>query len=236
MGDSEASDEEVRLQRLFKAAEGLDLILIGGQSTALWASAYGLRQVTTKDLDWQGTPEDAETYAQRLGLKLLRNNGMDGHFGIILVPVEGAESFVVDFLTSSLGVSAHQLRERARVATALGTSFRVMHPVHLVISRCVNLVDAARASRRVSDLAQARTSITSCEAFLHANADADARLTRKMVKALLEFCRRIEAKRCWQEHAVDAFDSVRPWISMDADFRERTYPKWRLEVDRRFGK
>jgi hypothetical protein len=226
------ADDEL-LDRLYKAAEQSELILVGGHATAVWADAYGLTPIRSDDLDWQCSPKEADEYAARLGASLLRNAAFEGHHSLLRMAREDAdEPLIVDFLTGVLGVPHAELRERAVPIVARGASVKAMHPVHLVMSRCTNLAHPGRRHRRAADLAQAKVAIGACGAFLRQMAEEDRKMTKRAAKRLLEFCRKIEARTCWQEHRVDPFNAVSPWEPMDPDFRSRTYQRWRTEADR----
>ncbi len=216
-----------------QAADGLPLILIGGHATMTWARAYELEPVGTNDLDWQtSSPSDLDVYAERAKVLQHTKNGSGFHAAVMTVPGETEDApFIIDFLTSVHGVKSKELEEWAVPLSLFDTTIRVMHPVHLVVSRIKNLSIPTRIVRAPTDLAQARVAIAICTRYLSDTANKEEVLTRParkqlqtMAEELWRLAKSIEGKRARSEHGLNPFDPVQAWPSMDSNFIKYWYP------------
>lgn len=136
------------LRKVLQAAAGD--ILVGGQALAFWMLRFGLRVpegvvAVTADVDFlthsAAAVESVRRYARALeGDVFLPNEGaLTALVGQAYLSISDAEKVNVDVLWSVLGFAPGEVEKRAPTVTLAGTGFRVMHPLHVLRSRLVNL-------------------------------------------------------------------------------------------------
>ena len=146
---------EDAFELLGPALPGDAVVLVGGQAVNYWLSFYrgrestldGLAVVTSDDVDFWGTQEDAARMAQAIG----------GHFKPVAVDAMAAATAIVtfadkqgverriDFLRTVHGLHVKDVRETAveielrdREGRPTGILLRVLHPVLCLVSRFHN--------------------------------------------------------------------------------------------------
>lgn len=127
-----------------------DDVLVGGQALAVWVQRYDVvvpvsLAAVSADIDFlTASPKNrarVEAFASTLGgLTSYPNpHALTALVGQAYRDVSEHEYLNVDVIFFVLGISADQVRQRA-VRVDLGhTSFRVMHPLHVLRSRLINL-------------------------------------------------------------------------------------------------
>ncbi len=119
-----------------------DAILVGGQALNAWAVHYRLKKVTaavSADIDFIGNKADAIA-AGLAWHGQTRVAGLDDHTpnaATVVIQIEG-ESHTIDFLTSVLGIESEKLDKWAVKIDVGEHSFRVMHPLHVLVSALEN--------------------------------------------------------------------------------------------------
>lgn len=133
------------------AARGLssDLVLVGGQALAFWARYYSIEPpddlvpYVTLDVDFLGGAVDARTFAAGLPAARVYIASLDDHTPSSARVVSNnvlGKTLEVDFLHSLAGLSERDVRNSAvSVDAPQGASIRIMHPLHCLESRIVNL-------------------------------------------------------------------------------------------------
>lgn len=132
------------------AADPSRLILVGGQSVAVWgiifdvASPLGAHQTLTKDADWLGGKLDAKWLCDQLG----PSSDVDLQFAADFdVTPSSALAFLrrdnrvlmMDFLRSIVGPENAEIQELAVSVVLQDSSMLVMHPLLCLESRFANL-------------------------------------------------------------------------------------------------
>lgn len=125
------------------------MVLIGGQAVAFWAHYYAITDLplTSKDIDFCGNKRAAELCAERLGGSP-SFPGMDdatpNSAVVRFVDDDGVER-ILDFLDAPFGLRAeevHRLSQEFSILDPAGqdtsSHFRVMHPLHCLVSRINN--------------------------------------------------------------------------------------------------
>jgi hypothetical protein len=110
-----------------------------------------------------------------------------------------------------------------------GVELHVIHPVHLLASKLANLRLPGRGSPM--DVEQARVAIVVAGRFCADVAASNPRQARKLADAIYDVARARRAIEVCVRHGLDALAAVEPWASMDPDFRERRYPRYRARID-----
>jgi hypothetical protein len=137
------SDPEL-LARILELA-GTDMILVGGQALAFWATYYSVPAppiAVTKDVDFLGTRADVERLAHGLGAKATfrRQRDLTLLAGQIEKELPGGNYINIDVLSRVYGaISTASLAKRAVVADSPAGKFRVMHPLDVLQGRLDNV-------------------------------------------------------------------------------------------------
>ena len=136
------------LQKLRPAAS--DVVLIGGQALNFWAERYGnapelagAAPYTSTDIDFYGQREHVTRCAQLLGGESTLYGPRDRSIcsGIVTT----ADGVQIDFVTTPRGVPASEVPRKA-ITFAHG---RVMHPIHVLMSRAANVSHSAHGCTRL---------------------------------------------------------------------------------------
>lgn len=228
------------LERVFRAASEDDhLIVIGGQSLAVWAAALGFKELpTSADVDFQGNVNDARHLqaALQYPLELMHTNDRTTLVGVLTFHDAAGESRQVDVLRSPAGLRAEDVdRNALKLPLPSGGTLRVLHPNDCVISKLTNL--SLPNKQESSDFLQAELSLQIAKGYWSRRlADPPspkraAREYRHHALRLHDFALSNYGKHAFKHHGHDAFDVVRPHPQCDPDFRERLYPRLRTEVN-----
>jgi hypothetical protein len=150
-------------------------VIIGGQAVNLWAERYQnesppwpeLRPYTSFDLDVLGNRTDVLQCSQALDAEpyfpLPSENTANS--GKIVAKIEGSD-FEIDFLHSPNGLSPAEVKELALFITFETIPLKVLHPLHCVESKTVNLATLPQDAGGRQDLKHLRLSIASLRQHL----------------------------------------------------------------------
>lgn len=149
MKKTEAVTPPQVVEKLLKAA-GTDVVLVGGQALAVWIRRYGLAvpddvAAITADVDFL-TPSAADRDTVKRFAKALQGQA---HFpniraltslvGQAWKDISDDEYLNVDVIFDVLGITPEQVRQRSVAVEAGDIRFLVMHPLHVLRSRLINL-------------------------------------------------------------------------------------------------
>jgi hypothetical protein len=172
-----------------------DAVVIGGQAVNLWAEHYQadsppwneLRPYTSFDLDVLGSRADVLKCSEALDVEpffpLPAENTANS--GKIVAQIGGTD-FEIDFLHSPYGLSPAEIRELARNITFENIPLKVLHPLHCVESKTVNLAAMPQNTGERQDLKHLRLSIAILRAYLR-----DLTLAGQSDQMLLRWARRV---------------------------------------------
>ena len=150
-------------------------VIIGGQAVNLWAERYQnesppwpeLRPYTSFDLDVLGNRTDVLQCSQALDAEpffpLASENTANS--GKIIAQIGGSD-FEIDFLHSPNGLSPAEVTELALTITFETIPLKVLHPLHCVESKTVNLATLPQDAGGRQDLKHLRLSIASLRQHL----------------------------------------------------------------------
>jgi hypothetical protein len=156
------------IKPVLRALAQTGAIIIGGQAVNLWAEHYQnesphwneLRPFTSFDLDVLGNRTDVLNCSQALDAEpffpLPSDNTVNS--GKIVAKIEGSD-FEIDFLHSPNGLSPAEVTELARTITFEKIPLKVLHPLHCVESKTVNLATLSQEGGDRQDLKHLRLSI-----------------------------------------------------------------------------
>jgi hypothetical protein len=158
------------LERILKLA-GTEMILVGGQALAFWASYYRTPAPTiaiTKDVDLLGTKADVERLARGLDAEAVfpRKKDMTLLAGQVLKELPGGNYVNIDVMFSVYGdIAGEAIDSRAVLAENPAGRFRVMHPLDVLQGRLENL-HGLSAKQDEHGVAQLRLAIDMVQKFV----------------------------------------------------------------------
>ncbi len=150
-------------------------VVIGGQAVNLWAEHYQkdaspwkeLRPYTSFDLDVLGGRTDVLKCSQALNAEPFFPAPSENtvNSGKIVVQIQGSE-FEIDFLHSPNGLSPAEVMELARPISFEQIPLKILHPLHCLESKTVNLMTLPQDAGKRQDLKHLRLSIAILRQYL----------------------------------------------------------------------
>lgn len=201
------------LKPILQALAQTRSVIIGGQAVNLWAEHYQtesppwteLRPYTSFDLDVLGNRTDVLKCSQALDAEpffpLPSENTVNS--GKIVTKVDGS-NFEIDYLHSPAGLSPAEVTELARTITFETIPLQVLHPLHCVESKTVNLVTLSQDSGDRQDLKHLRLSLASLRSHI-----IKATLDGGSEQLLLRWARRIRTN---SNHELGLLAAIRHGI------------------------
>jgi hypothetical protein len=163
------------MKTVLEALARTGAVVIGGQAVNLWAERYQsesppwneLRPYTSFDLDVLGSRTDVLACSEALRAEaffpLPSENTVNS--GKIVTRL-GESDFEIDFLHSPNGLSPAEIRELARDLTFENIPLKVLHPLHCVESKTINLATIPQGTGERQDLKHLRLSIAILHEYL----------------------------------------------------------------------
>lgn len=231
------------IQALTSAAE--DEVLVGGQALAAWVVRYGIRLPArvasiSNDVDFLARSAAATGRVEHFAAVL----GGESHFpneraltalvGQAYRRLSDDEFLNVDVLFKLIGLSAKEVRERAIQLTSTAGSFWVMHPLHVLKSRLVNLYKLPEKQNEKGEM-QLRLAIEVVRAFMGEKASegtaADLASGRspvqRYVNSVVMMARSDAGKKVAKRAGIHVADAVDPSLFPAGPFWERRWPRIR---------
>jgi hypothetical protein len=160
------------------ALVGDQMILLGGQALAYWASYYGVPEpvaAITKDADFIGVREDVRRIAEGLkaAARFPHDRMRSSIVGRVELNISDTEYVHIDVIKQVYGaVSLDAVRARSYEATRGATTFRIMHPLDVLQGRLEN-VHGLKEKRDEHGIEQFRLAISMVRAFVLEQGDAE---------------------------------------------------------------
>jgi hypothetical protein len=221
-------------------------VIIGGQAVNLWAEHYqkestpwkDLRPYTSFALEVLGN----RTYVLRFSQALKAEpffptpSGNTVNSGKIVTQVQGAE-FDIDFLHSPNGLSPAEVMELARPILFEQIALKILHPLHCVESKTVNLMTFPQGAGERQDLKHLRLSIAIFRQYL-----TDLTLKGGAEQVLLRWAHRIRTNsnhelgiQAAMKHGISFQDAIPAdlWQTRPgplADFVKKEWSDWKKET------
>jgi hypothetical protein len=235
------------IKPVLRALARTGAVIIGEQAVNLWAERYQsesppwqeLRPYTSFDLDVLGDRTDVLKCSQALDTEpffpLPSENTVNS--GKIVTNIEGAD-FEIDFLHSPNGLSPAEVTELARIITFEGIPLKILHPLHCVESKTVNLATLPQDAGDRQDLKHLRLSIASLRQHL-----IKLTLDGGLEPLLLRWAHRIRAN---SNHELGLLAAIRHGVNFQeaipadlwqtrpgplADFVKKEWQEWKDEND-----
>ena len=217
-------------------------ILIGGQALALWVEHYGVAvpmgvAAISRDVDFlTNSPSSTESvmrYAAALHGKTFFPNrrAMTSLVGQAFLLLPDDEYINVDVLWNMIGLTAEQVRARAVTAHRGAVSFRVMHELHVLRSRLINLYELKEKQNEKGQM-QLRLAIEVAREFLRAEAAKDdieeRRSGRSPLQPLFGEITKLACEDAGQKiakrHGIHVADALDPSVIPMGPFWDRQWP------------
>jgi hypothetical protein len=216
------------LERLQPLAD--EIVLIGGQALSLWADRYAhtteltsAAPYTSKDLDFYGQPDHGRRCADALGGTYIAYAPKDRSVcsGVVTTP----EGVVIDIVHTPLGVPPSEIHRRS-------ISFpraRLMHPLHVLMSRAANVVRIPRADPH--SLGQLRAAVIVLREFTRTVLERrDLRPAHHLIEEAFKLALTEDGLAVWHRHAIDVFEAVLTVPELGPHFLEKRYPQMREKI------
>jgi hypothetical protein len=206
------------LERILSLA-GQDMVLIGGQALAFWASYHEVPApvaAITKDADFLGNRVDVERLARGIGGKAIfpHERALTLLAGQVQRDLPGDDYINIDVLFKVYGeVSAEALRKRAVKVEIDGASFKMMHPIDVLQGRLEN-VHGLADKRDEHGLAQLTLAIAMTRKFLlhEASGEAPKRrpVTLKHIERIEQMAMSDAGRKVARRFGLHAADAIEP--------------------------
>jgi hypothetical protein len=222
--------------------EDLPIVLIGGQALNCWCQLYApvspvlAGQVfTSKDIDFQGTGDDMNAAADRLGASIWFSKEPP-LLGYLMFDPDGNGEARIDFLAFPKGpLSQGAVREAAiTVPVTGGHRVKVMHPFHCMVSRIANVVELPKQYDNEHGNAQLLASIHCMKAFVQARVrQGDTRGALADIEDVFAFCSQEPiAREIYRAKSVDPFALVTECEGLPRAFYEIRLPQLKAALVR----
>ncbi len=223
-----------------------EVVLVGGQALAFWATYYRARvpvdllPYVTLDVDFLGTSAHAKAFAEAVPGAKLYVPTLDDHTpssGRVIARNVMGRTLEVDFLHSMAGVSESDVQRNAvDLKDPHGKLIlRVMHPLYCLESRIKNLV-LLPGKRDRFGIAQARLAVQVMRlhiAHVLAQDASGLRKTLKLVERLGDLALSEPGKRCYIEYRIDVLRAVPANAIPSSQFQQLRWPQLRRQVTQR---
>jgi len=208
-----------------------DVVLIGGQALNFWAERYrtvaelaSAAPFTSEDIDFCGQSADVQRCAELLGAshELYGPNDRSVCTGLVTTP----DGVNLDFVHTPRGVRADEVQRKAISFEQI----RVMHPIHVLMSRAANVVQIPRDTPHA--LKQLRASVVVVREFIReVLARGKTRGALKLNEAAFAVTISSDGLAVWKNHAIDVFAAVVLEPLLGEKFIQIRYPQMQKRVD-----
>jgi hypothetical protein len=230
-----------------KALSQTNGVIIGGQAVNLWAEKFQkdesfwreLGPYTSYDLAVLGDQTDVLKCSRELDAEPFfpKPNENTANSGKIVTQIKGQE-FEIDFLSTPSGLSPAEVRELARSITFEDEiTLKVLHPIHCVESKTVNLMTMPQDAGERQDLKHLRLSIAILRQYL-----IELTLRGGNEKVLLRWANRMRTNanhdlgiKAAIKHGIDFRHTIPAGLWRDqpsplADFVRKDWAQWEDET------
>ena len=218
-------------------------ILIGGQALALWVEHYEIAvpegvAAISRDVDFltdsPNSRESVARYAAALHGKTFfpSRRAMTSLVGQAFLLLPDDEYINVDVLWSLTGLTAEQVRARAITAERTDVSFRVMHELHVLRSRLINLHELREKQNEKGEM-QLRLAIDVAREFLRVEAakynteetGAGRSPLQAFFKEITKLARDDAGQKVAKRHGIHVADALDPSLIPAGPFWDRQWPQ-----------
>lgn len=217
------------------AALSSESVLVGGQALAFWVNHYhvalpaALSGAISDDADILGTKEDVLAIAQKAhGVAELQPQGsLSALIGHVTIPIAG-DSFVnVDILHKLIGIKATAVREHASTGKLDGITFRVMHPIDVLISRTENLAKIPEKQNE-EGISQLRLAIMVAAQYIRELSeypDDGQKHAMKVIERIVTLAKSSSGKKCMEKFDVNFLNALPGFAISNSAFQQIRWPQ-----------
>jgi hypothetical protein len=222
-------------------AAGPELVLVGGQSLAVWMDRYGVSmpegfEYVSKDVDFLAASAADRESVRRLAKALgghsvfpLQRAALTSLVGQAVKDVAEDEVFNVDVLHKMWGAK-DDVRARSLVVGEAPHAYRVLHPLDVLKSRLDNLYGLKEKQNELG-MAQLRAAIEVAQGFQREAAAVEkaARAKRPTTLRYVAFIEKLATddagKKVATRYGIHVADAVEPAAVPTKEFREKRLPQ-----------
>ncbi len=245
--ENEAFMPAEMIRRVLESATP-DVVLVGGQALAYWMSAFDIRQpddigpAISRDIDFF-TANAANTmplanFARAIGghCHVERIESLSALIGSAIAPAEDERIYNVDLIQKVVGIERAEIEKHAIEVELPGrnVTIRVMHPIHVLHSRNMNLYKLVEKQDEMGVL-QYHLAIAVARAYLELRIDGiEARsdiTASDRERAIFDAIRRVTeyssedaAKKNAERYGVYLADAIPAWRIASPTFWKRQWP------------
>ncbi len=214
-------DTEALLLRLGEASERV--VVVGGQAVNFWADFYADRVAelrdngpfSSKDVDVCADRRDVRLFARKLEgtPKVAELDDNAPQLGTVTFVDANGVQRVLDIMADLTGLRGQEVAESAIAFVYANESgdrvaFKVMHPVHVLVSRACNVVASAKYQTE-HGLGQLQASVFCAREYLKDMLPTDPKKVRDWNEYIFRFrTKNRSGKQVAIEYGVDVFDAV----------------------------
>lgn len=210
-------------------------VLVGGQALAFWVNHYNVALPSifsgaiSDDADILGTKEDVSAIAKGAqGVAKFEPQGsLSALIGHVTIPISG-ESFVnVDVLHRLVGIKATTVREHASIGHLEDISFRVMHPIDVLISRVENLatIPDKQNDEGVSQLRLAIMVAAQYIKELSEHPDDGQKHAMRVIERLVSLAKSGSGQKCMKQFGINFINALPSFSISNTNFQEIRWPQ-----------
>ena len=218
------------------------ITLIGGQALNFWTELYFHNNpefykkygpFTSMDIDFLGGKSEIIECAENWGgtVKLSDPFDITPNSGIVIIPFKAGENLIVDFLTSVHGLTdAEVLKHRIKIRYK-NAGFYVIHPIHCLKSRIVNLIGLYRNDQVSLSRVEIAIAIVNKRIIqlVYENRKRQALDEIEMVFRLS--CNSMFGIPLYTDYGLDIFEAVPKTSCLGDMFLTRRYPQMKQILD-----
>lgn len=223
------------------AAAGEDLVVIGGQSLAIWMDRYDIAmphgfEYVSRDLDFLAASRSDKASVRRLASAFGGTTAFPPEraaftslIGQAIREVSDDEVFNVDVLYKMWGAESNGVRARAPTLTRGTVVVRVLHPLDVLKSRLDNLYGLKEKQNDLGK-AQLTAAIEVARAYLREQASLEPREVKRPVTlryvGFIESLATADAgKKVASRYGIHVADAIEPEAVRSKVFHEKMLPR-----------
>ena len=249
--EGEAYMPRALVERVLEAALP-DVVLVGGQSLAYWMGYYDIRHpghlpAISRDVDFYtndaANTRPLERFAQAIdGRAHVRSTrALSALVGSAVAPAEDERIYNVDLFSQVMGLTRERIEANAVTVMLPGSnrSFRVLHPLDVLVSRCANLHQLDEKKDAIGQL-QLELAIDVVRCFLEAKIDdvegskATAgereRTLFDLIEPVSDYSKQDAARKNAERYGLFVADAIPAWRIGSSVFWRKQWPHLRVRM------
>jgi hypothetical protein len=212
-----------------------DVVLVGGQSLAVWVSYYNIDLSSSSlsggisnDADFLGNRKDVSSIADSVSgkPKYPTEREITALSGQVKLNITPTEYVNIDVIHKVVGINADAVRKRASEATMGSTRFFVMHPLDVLLSRVENLA-RLEAKQNEAGIEQARLATLVAREYITqiAKEHDESRHALKAVEHVVSIAKSSAGKKVSKEFGISFFNAIPTYAIKNEMFHSIRWPR-----------